>query len=88
MNNIDINIDRIILDNLDVTADRTQRIRGMIEMELQRMLEIEGINDAIHDSDISHLDTTALNINGPMSDNLLASNIAQRIACALRDLGR
>lgn len=84
MSAIIVDIGRIILTDLDVTADRAERIQAMVEVELQRLLEREGLPDGLTGSDVSYLSAPMLHLPESQSDSYLANRLAQRIAQALR----
>ncbi len=83
MNEINLTIDRIILNDMGITPDRAEGIRAMVEVELQRLLEQEGIRDNLESGEFSQLSTPEMYITESQSDLNLAGSLAQRIAQAI-----
>jgi hypothetical protein len=81
-----IEIDRIILTDLGVTPDRAERLRALVEMELQRLLAQDGWPDGLANSEVGHLDALPVHLAGPHSDSRLASGLAQNITQTLQSM--
>ena len=82
-----IEIDRIILTDLGVTPDRAERIRTLVEVELQLLLEREVLPRGTVGGEISHLHVPTMQLAEHNSDQHLASGVARRIAQGLRAAG-
>jgi hypothetical protein len=82
-----IDIDRLVLTDLDVTPERAERIRALVEVELQRLLVRDGVADGLNEDDVPYLQTPALPLARHNSDQELAGGLAQRVAQAL-NVGR
>ena len=78
-----VGIDRIILTDLGVTPGRAERLRALVEVELQQLLEGGGWPDGLAGGEVSHLDAPAMHIVESHSDSDLASGLAQSIAQAV-----
>jgi hypothetical protein len=79
-----IEIDRIILTDLGVTPQRAERIRALVEAELQRLLAQEGWPEGLAGGEVDHLDAPTMHLAQPHSDVRLASGLAQSIAQTVR----
>jgi hypothetical protein len=79
-----VEIDRIVLTDLDVTPDRAERIRALVEVELQRLLEQGGWPDGLAAGEVDHLEAPALHLAEPHNDSRLANGLAQSIAQTVR----
>ena len=86
MSAILVNIDRIVLTDLDVAADRAKRIQQMLEVELEGILLKKGIPDDLAACDISALSPPTVCSANAHSDSHLASSLALIIDQALRSL--
>lgn len=86
MDQIGIEIDRIILTNLNVAPERAEHIRALIEMELQRRLERGGLPEGLRNTDIIHIQKASMMLTKPQSDALLANDLAQRILQSLHKI--
>jgi hypothetical protein len=82
-----IEIDRIRLTGLEVTSERAERIRAMVEVELQRLLERERWPEGLAGSEVSRLDAPTMYVDSPHNDGQLASGLARSIAQTLRGGG-
>ena len=82
-----IDIDRIRLTGLEVTPERAERIRALIEVELQHRLERERWPEGLAGGEVSRLDTPAMHVDRPHSDTHLANSLAQSIAQTLQGAG-
>lgn len=87
MNGQVLTIDRIVLSDLGVAPERAERIRALVEVELQRLLERKGWPDGLAGGEVRHLDAPEVRLAKPHSDSHLAGNLAQSIARALQGAG-
>jgi len=83
-----VEIDRIRLTDLETTPERAERIRALLEVELQRLLERGGWSEGLTSGELSRLDASAMHVNRPYSDRHLAHGLAQSIAQTLRSVGK
>ena len=79
-----VEIERIVLNDLDVTPDRAERIRALVEIELQRALAQGDWPDGLEGSDVCHLDAPAIHVAEPHADGHLAGDVAHSIAQTVR----
>ena len=79
-----IYIDRIRLTGLEITPERAERIRALIEARLQHLLEQENWPDGLTAGKISRLNAPTMRVSMPDSDNHVANGLAQSIAKSLR----
>lgn len=84
MSTIFVDIDRIVLTDFDLPPERAERIKGLVKLELQRMLEQEGLADGLVNSEVSDLGVPMIHPAELQSDTHLACTLAQRVASALR----
>jgi hypothetical protein len=87
MSGIFVDIDRILLNDLDVTPDRVERIRDMVEVELQCLLDKEGLGDCLTSIDVTSLSAPMFQLSGSKSDSHVANSVAQCVVRALRNIG-
>jgi hypothetical protein len=80
-------IDRIRLIGLEVPPERAERVRAMVEMELQRLLERGRWSEGLAGGEVSHLDAPTMHVDSLHSDNRLANGIARSVAQTLHDVG-
>jgi hypothetical protein len=78
-----IDIDRLILTDLDITPERAERIRVLVEVELQRLLARDGMADGLAEGDVPYLQAPALTLAAHNSDQQLVGGLVQRVAQAL-----
>lgn len=76
---MNVDIERIILTGFDLTPDRAERIRAMVERDLQHLLESEGVPDSLTSRDIANLSATTLDLAATQDDVYLANSLAQSI---------
>ncbi len=79
-----VEIDRIRLTGLEVTPERAERIRGLVEVELQRQLGRERWPEGLAGGEVSRLDAPTMDVDRLHSDGHLASGLARSIAQTLR----
>jgi hypothetical protein len=82
-----IEIDRIVLTDLGITSERAERIRTLVEVELQHLLAREGMVDGLAGSDVPDLQVSTLHLPGHNNDRRLAGGLARSITQALRGGG-
>jgi hypothetical protein len=79
-----VEIERIRLTGLDVTPERAERVRGLVEVELQRLLERQTWHEGLASGEVSRLDAATMDVGGSHSDSHLANGLAQSIFRTLR----
>jgi len=80
-----VEIDRIRLTGLEVTPERAERVRAMVEAELQRLLTQDGWPEgSAGGEEVSRLDAPTMHVDRPHSDDHLANGLAWSIAQTLR----
>ena len=82
-----VDIDRIRLTGLEVTPERAERIRAMVEVELQRLLKRQRWPDDLAGGEASRLDAPPMHLDVLHSDSHLANNLARSIVQTLRSAG-
>jgi hypothetical protein len=78
-----IEIDRIVLSGIELKQDRAERIRTMVEIELQRMLEREGLSESLVGKEVSRLEMPEIYLTKPYDEEEIASCLAMSIYRAL-----
>ena len=78
-----VEIDRIILDGLDVTPDRAERIRLLVAAKLSSALAEAEIRDTLAGGSIPHVAAPPLEQGAAHDDGRLAGNLAQSIHRAI-----
>lgn len=79
-------IDRIVLRGLNVAPHRAERIRALVEMELERQMD-GGFLDGLAGGERSRLEAGRLRLGDAQSDRQLAAGVAESIVRALRVYG-
>jgi hypothetical protein len=80
-----VEVDRIVLEGLDVRPQRAERVRALIEAELQRRLEQEKLPERVASGDVSLAAIPALDIAlSALSDQEVADLLVERIIELLR----
>lgn len=82
-----VDIDRIILTGLEVTPDRAEHIRTLVEMGLQRQLQREGLPQVMAGGQVESLLAPEMHLAEPHSDSSLAGALRKNISHALRNAG-
>jgi hypothetical protein len=82
-----VDIDRIVLTGLEVTPDRAEHIRTLVETGLQRQLQREGLPQGMAGGQVKSLHTPEMHLAEPHSDSSLAGALAGTISYALRNAG-
>ena len=78
-----VEIDRLRLTGLEVTPGRAERIRTMVEVDLQRLLERGEWPEGLAGGEVSRLDAATMHVDGSHSDGHLANGLAHSIARTL-----
>jgi|LAHT01.1.fsa_nt_gb CheY-like chemotaxis protein len=78
-----IEIDSIVLSGIDLKQDRAERIRTMMEIELQRLLERKGLSESLVGEEISRLEMPEIYLTKPYDEEEIASCLAMSIYQAL-----
>lgn len=81
-----VDIERIVLTDLDVTPDRAERLRALVEAELQRLLVQDGWLEGLASREVDHLQAPPMHLAQPLSDSRLVSGLAQSIAQTVRGM--
>ena len=81
VNSIEIN--RIVLSGIELKQDRAERIRTMVEIELQRMLEREGLSESLVGKEVSRLEMPEIYLTKPYDEEEIVSCLAMSIYRAL-----
>lgn len=79
-----LEIERIVLTDLALTPARTERIRTLVEAELQRRLERGGWLDDLTAGDVRHLEAPAMRVDPSDGDGPFAHGLAKSISHAVR----
>ena len=82
-----VDIDRIVLTGLDVTPERAEHIRTLVESGLRRQLQREGSPQGIAGGAVKSLHTPEMHLAEPHSDSSVAGALAANISYALRNAG-
>jgi hypothetical protein len=82
-----VEIDRIRLTGLEVTPERAERIRGLAETNLRRLLTQEGWLEGSIGGEVSRVDSPTMHVDTPHSDGHLASILAYSVARTLGGAG-
>ena len=83
-----VEIERIRLTGLEVTPERAEGIRALVEVELQRLLRRERWAISLSGSEVSRLDAPMMHVHSSHSDAHLANGLAQSIAQTLQGARR
>ena len=78
-----IEIDRIVLSGIELKQDRAERIRTIVEIELQRMLEREGLSESLVGKEVSRLEMPEIYLTKPYDEEEIVSCLAMSIYRAL-----
>jgi len=79
-----VEIERIRLTGLDVTPQRAERVRAMVEVELQRLLERGGWPEGLAGGEVSRLDAPTMHVDESRGDSHLANGLAQSVFQTMR----
>ena len=72
---------------MELPPARAKQVREMIGLELQRLLEREGLPAGLMSGEIPSISVPELQLAGSHSDLRLAGNIAKRILQAMKGIG-
>jgi len=78
-----VEIDCIRLSGLEVTPERAERVRELVEAELQRLLEGRRWPEDLVGGGLFRLDAPTMHVDRPNSDGQLANGLARSIARTL-----
>jgi hypothetical protein len=78
-----IEVDRIVLSGINLKQDRAERIKALVEIELKRLLEQEGLSEDLAEVEVSQLDMPGIYLAKPYDEEDLASRLARSIFQAL-----
>jgi hypothetical protein len=81
-----ITIDRLVLTGLGVTREQAERVRSLLETELQRSLAGGRGSENLAAGVVSHLEAPPLELPRPYSDEGLAYGLAQSLSQSLRQV--
>ena len=84
MSHLSIEIDRLILTDLDMTPVEAEALRPLLEAELQRRLERDGLPEAAADSQLRTIEAPVVQVNRAGNDRQLIGGLAQSISRSLR----
>jgi hypothetical protein len=82
-----VDIDRIVLTGLDLTPDRAEHIRTLVEAGLRSRLQREGWARDVSGNEVTRLEAPGIQLAQPHSDGFLADALTRNIAGALRTAG-
>lgn len=89
MDTLSLTIDRIILHDLDLSPDRAEQIRTLIQQELTSLLAQGGWPGGhMESTDIHRLSAPPVQLGEPHSDSRLAHGVARSIARGLQSSDR
>lgn len=83
-----VNIDSIVLTDLDLAPERAERIKQLLQQELQRMLEQEGSPGGMIGSEVSNLSGLVISLDRIDSDFKIATRLSESICQVLRSAGQ
>jgi hypothetical protein len=78
-----VEIDRIRLHGLELTPERAERVRLLIEVELGRLLTREEYGERLTAAEVSSVSAPALNVNPAHNESQFAGGLARSIAQGL-----
>jgi hypothetical protein len=84
---ISVDIDRIVLSSLDLSPDRAEHVRVLVETGLQSRLDREGWARELSGSEVVRLEAPGMHLAGPHSDASMADALTNNIVGALRSAG-
>jgi len=82
-----VDIDRIVLSGLEVTLDRAEHIRTLVETGLQRQLQREGLPQGMAGGRVKSLHAPEMHLAEPHSDSSVAGALTKNISHVLRNAG-
>ncbi len=78
-----VEIDRIVLKGLNVRPGRAERIRALVEANLENLFEREGMLNGPASGNVGILGAPARDVNANQSESRLAMDLARSIAAAV-----
>jgi hypothetical protein len=88
MMNINLHIERLILDGLLVEANQGALVTAMVEAELTRLLEAQGLSVALQAGGaVPSLRAAAIELNGLNHPGQIGSQIAQAVYAGIGNPG-
>lgn len=87
MSAISIDIDRVVLSDFEVSPEREESLREMVEARLQLLIEQEGLAASPGESDVLYLSAGSIDPAQIQSDEGLSSALARLILEGLRITG-
>jgi len=82
-----LTVDRLVITGAAVTAERAERFRGLLEMELRRLLLQEGLSDGIRNATVRTLSAPEIALREPERDGAVAAAFARRLLHVLGGAG-
>jgi len=82
-----VEIDRIVLSGLEVTPNRAEHIRVLVEAQLRHQLQREGLPPGLTGGGVNRLQAPEMHLAQPYSDSSVAGALTKNIAHALRGAG-
>jgi hypothetical protein len=76
-------IDRLVVTGAAVTAERAERLRALVELEVRRRLERVGLPDDLRDAGVLAVQAPVVTLLEPERDAAAAAAIAERVLHAL-----
>lgn len=83
-----LEIDRIVLEGLDVAARQGNELRELIEKSLQRRLEEKGVLNGLIATEISVLKASGMNVNPDQSNEQVADGLTRQIVQGMRGIAQ
>lgn len=86
MHEMNVQIDRIILDGLDVELEHVGSINRLVKTELQRLLEQKPFTAGVDSGEVPHLVAPTIHLDEATSNHHLANSLAQSIVRSLHSM--
>lgn len=83
---MNIHIDRIILRDVDIDADRAESLRSSLASELEKIMIREGIPPGLADGKFSRISAPAFDVPGSGNEKQMASSLAKSVNQAIRGI--
>jgi hypothetical protein len=78
-----LTIDRLVVTGAAITAERAERLRALVELEVRRRLERAGLPGDLRDAGVLGVQAPAVTLLEPERDAAAAATIAERVLDAL-----
>jgi hypothetical protein len=78
-----LTVDRLVVTGAAVTAERAERLRALVELEVRQRLASEGLPGDLHDASVLRVQAPEVTLAEPERDATTATAIAERILRAL-----